>query len=817
VLGVGSPTSPLVVEVDLGLSPSTLSSATSLSFQCHRCGFYAAPEYEATTTLPATIKASVRVIGGGAPANDANVPWVNVTDANVTLADAERVQGGVNGAFYTTHITLPLTAAMKASLVGTPSYNRVQFRFNGTDGSSNGYRILALGILDQNGNNLMTNPVAQFDPTTERSTSGFATSDVTAGQTLWYGTNTLTKSSIVSRVIGAACNSCHAKDARDLQYFNYSNNSIIQRAQFHGLTAAQGQQIAEFVRSVQQSLPYAANARPWNPPYQPGPGLDCTGPGCEVNWSAGAGLGAVLDSPAEAVNAIFGQTIGGAVSLTQANIDAVMNPAIDLNARQTQVPIQFPDWNAWLPPIYPGDVWPQISGTANSFANGAQWSGDTSSHNPYGDYTNIISFLTKNTNPDGVFGDWSNLTPALRYQAKALFYAIGWDAYEFLGGVRGNHIATTGLYGAQVGGANMQALANAATEAVNSAQSFTTNSFIERSMESLLHWNAVKQWEMAQTFGLQGNQQWFIGSYTAATGSTPATWTGSGEAHGWPFQTPGLFYLGPHMEYQADVNSAGQVTRQYIMSWQVNNLIGSYYSTDQWYQLALTINPGGRGTFANYPLDWDYLQAFDLLTAQTLSASSDAASQTEAQNHYTRDIENIIKMAQYVDNSIPLWDPTQPNPTQNEGQGSRAQGFKYLVLNKYTDERTSVGLFPSNWHYLDTVQSGLYLKVENGLVNQFNVLYAQTQPSAWMQCDPTNTSYYGVLEAYVAYCLPTAWTPLGTTSAGAPYILQNSLDQTTYQQDLAWSVYEGGQMGIEATRLQTLTNWVNTIWPPQTQ
>jgi hypothetical protein len=46
-------------------------------------------------------------------------------------------------------------------------------------------------------------------------------------------------------------------------------------------------------------------------------------------------------------------------------------------------------------------------------------------------------------------------------------------------------------------------------------------------------------------------------------------------------------------------------------------------------------------------------------------------------------------------------------------------------------------------------------------------------------------------------------------------MLLNSLDQSTYQQNLAWSVYEGNKMGVEPQRLQVLTNWVDALWPQQ--
>ena len=92
--------------------------------------------------------------------------------------------------------------------------------------------------------------------------------------------------------IKAHCSDCHSEDGRDLKYFNYSNNSIVVRSVFHGLTTAQGNQIASYIRSLNVPNP----GRPWNPPYQPGPGLDSKP---VTDWAAGAGLSAVLDSDAE--------------------------------------------------------------------------------------------------------------------------------------------------------------------------------------------------------------------------------------------------------------------------------------------------------------------------------------------------------------------------------------------------------------------------------------------------------------------------------------------------------------------------------------
>jgi hypothetical protein len=139
---------------------------------------------------------------------------------------------------------------------------------------------------------------------------------------------------------------CHAQDGRDLKYFNYSNNSIVTRSVFHGLTAAQGNQIASYIRTLNMPNP----GRPWNPPYQPGPGLDSQP---VDQWSAGAGLDSVLASDQELVSALF----------PSGPQTSNFSPAGLLNIRETPIALQLPDWNSWLPTIHPMDAWPDFAGS----------------------------------------------------------------------------------------------------------------------------------------------------------------------------------------------------------------------------------------------------------------------------------------------------------------------------------------------------------------------------------------------------------------------------------------------------------------------
>ena len=807
VLGNGSPDKPAIAEAGLTLTSDKLATATQLWFQCHRCGFYGAPEFEATTRLPTKIKASVRVLGGASSSTSAaTVPWIDITDATVQLADDERIHGGVNGGLYTTRITLNLDAVTRARLVALPGTNRVQFRFNGTDGESNGFRILDVQLRDASATRVDSTTVRQADPLADRALTA-SSADVAAGKALWYAQGRIAKSSIVTRKMQAACASCHSEDARDLQYFNYSNNAIVQRSLFHGLSATQGRQIAAFVRTSLRALPYAANARPWNPPYQPGPGLDAD----PATWAGGAGLAAVLATPAQGVNALFGKAPDSTDAITQADVDRTMDPHATMNVREMPVPLQFPDWNAWLPTIHPLDVWP-TQADGSGFVNGAKFNnGDTMT--PNGRYLGAADWLTSHRNPNGQAGDWSHLTPDERVQINAMFNQWGWNAYTFFGGGRGNHLGANGTQtGAQVGAARLQSLAAAATVAAGKPGALTTNAFIERAVASMLHWNAVKQWELAQKFQLEGNQTWFIGDKDETTGA----WKGRGEAHGWPFNTVSAFYLAPHMVYQEDKDASGRIVREWYTAWEADNITSSYYRSNQWYQLQMTVNAGGQSGWVNFPMDWPYLTAFDDYLGQRVGDQT-PVTRAAQQTHYLRLLQARIKSAQYVDNDITLWDPTQAPGAplgDNRARYGRAQVVKHVGVFNFLDNANRDGVGRSKFAFLDDVQSGLYLKMVNGAITQFTKLYAGYPASAWRRCDPSNTTL-GEPEdvSGFRFCVDAAKKPLGTYADGTHFMVSNALYQSTTEQEEQYGLWQAGRIGADPARLQVWQDWADRIWP----
>lgn len=262
-------------------------------------------------------------------------PWVPLSNETCAVSGPGAEFGGIGGPVTTLTLTVPL-----ASGAVLPGANRVGFRFDKTNGINSGFRVLALNFVDSAGHSLSpADEFAQADPDEWRPPLDDP-ADIAEGRRLWK-TTTLQESPLgQGKFIHATCSDCHAQDGRDLKYFNYSNYSIESRCRFHGLSEKQGQQIASYIRS----LAYPNPGRPWNPPYQPGPGLDARP---VEDWSAGAGFSAVLRSDADELRYIFPNGVNAQTIATTAT----------LNTRETPIALPLPDWNHWLPTVHPMDFW----------------------------------------------------------------------------------------------------------------------------------------------------------------------------------------------------------------------------------------------------------------------------------------------------------------------------------------------------------------------------------------------------------------------------------------------------------------------------
>ena len=286
-------------------------------------------------------------------------PWIPLNNDTVTVAAPGGKFGGIGGGFATLVLTLPLPNG--TAVAGA---NTVRFRFNQSDGLASGYRVVAWNFLTNEGNKVL--PPSDFvEDTPETWTSPRPdAASIHAGQDLWHAASLVANSLPNSPRIQAHCADCHAHDGRDLKYFNFSNASIVARSRFHGLTTLEGEEIASYIRS----LPLPNPGRPWNPPYQPGPGLDEQP---ISNWSAGAGLTWVLNQDTAALTYLLAdhrRRLNTADSYPAGNspdlqelvgqiTPDLFRPDDNLNPREIPIDLQLPDWSQWLPRIHPKDAW----------------------------------------------------------------------------------------------------------------------------------------------------------------------------------------------------------------------------------------------------------------------------------------------------------------------------------------------------------------------------------------------------------------------------------------------------------------------------
>jgi hypothetical protein len=263
--------------------------------------------------------------------------WLTLNNDTAAVAEPGRSYGGIGGGFATLKVTLPLPPGVVA---GGP--NAVRFRFNRSDGLVSGFRVLAFNFATADGSMVLpATAFSQEDPNTWTSPRR-APTDIAAGRSLWYEAPLVANNRPGAPAIHAHCADCHAQDGRDLKYFNFSNPSIKARSEFHGLSPLQGEQIASYIRSL--AVPHPG--RPWNPPYQPGPGLDALP---ASNWAAGAGLSQALGNDEESLRYIFGTS--------QRITEETFRPDGNLNPREIPISLQLPDWSHWLPRVHPLDAW----------------------------------------------------------------------------------------------------------------------------------------------------------------------------------------------------------------------------------------------------------------------------------------------------------------------------------------------------------------------------------------------------------------------------------------------------------------------------
>lgn len=268
-----------------------------------------------------------------------NGPVLAVKNSTVTVQGNALGWGGVGGDFHTITFTAPIPAGTLP--IGTNTVAFWGFSTNAFDAwfqhEPFSYQVLSFNVKDGSTYLIPTNTFPVEDPETWTPPLT-APSDIAAGLVLFTNRSTLVNA--LGQPMIASCADCHMRDARDLQYFAYHNKTIIARAKSHGLSQVSAERIASYVRS----LPTPRIGRPWNPPYQPGPGMDSKP---LSHWLAGAGLGAVAPTDADIRTDIFP---GGVITNTTIGLHGRMS------TREVRTELQLPDWNHWLPQIHPLDA-----------------------------------------------------------------------------------------------------------------------------------------------------------------------------------------------------------------------------------------------------------------------------------------------------------------------------------------------------------------------------------------------------------------------------------------------------------------------------
>ena len=508
-----------VAQVDFDLKDA--GGIDALWVQCHRCGYRDSGLNQARGA-----KGSVSLNGGA---------WVDLSDKGAKVETPEALYGGIAGSWHTVRFQVPVKGAVAGK-------NSLRFRFNGTDGFSGGYRIVAFNLMAKGKKVLSQETFTLDDPTLWKPPLP-GTSDVKAGAALWHGSKALVHDPITKAPIKASCAGCHAEDGRDLKYFNYSNHSIETRAQFHGLSVKEGQQIASYIRSLTSPAP--PQARPWNPPYQPGPGLDALP---VEQWAAGAGLGAVLAEDRDMLPYLFPQ------GTSPQAIKNVASTRRTLNVREMPIALQLPDWNAWLPEVHPVEVW------GDQF-----WDLEV-----YKAHTNALKALE---------GGGAN---RLRTQKDAIAKATLIE--DVLDPMRKE-------VGRFTKGGGPQPCRNTAVHTspgfkllgypgqVPTRKQWGDPKVCEEPLRAITHWSSVKHWEVMQRFGLEDVTK------------DVYPW---GEARGWPGGERQVFELAPHRIGNDSYTFAHLTKAQ-----------GSYFNT-AWYQLQVVLNAGNRNPLSHWPPDWKY-------------------------------------------------------------------------------------------------------------------------------------------------------------------------------------------------------------------
>lgn len=472
--------------------------------------------------------------------------WTSLSNTN-TQSDAQgNAFGGIGGGYSTLKVFVDLKLSenrlLKKSL--KEGFNTIYFRYNGrNDSLTIGYRVIQFNLLDRQKKPILSRTDFKYENPSSWKPIYYDEKSIKKGKKLWYS-KTIVDNPHRKKILKAKCTHCHASAGEDLKYFNFSNKSIIERSKFHGLTQLESEQIASYIRTLPSTS--SGPGQMWDPPYQPGPNLDDK-PSKE--WSAGAGLNAVLNKDIEMLPFIFPE------GTSEEKLNKVFDLKSTLNIREIPIALQFPDWNDWLPEIHPLDM--MSSKAYQQMITGIGGVRKNRSKGAYG-YKIVEGNLKKNGIKFYNGGNGKDLI--------TLLVELGAGAQDFL---FKNYIdASGGLFWWTI-------------KDSPGIRQRPKGMLAETFKQNIAKWNAVKHWEIIQKYQI---------SELKPNKITYA------EKRQWPTINWTVFAIAPHIigDNRGNSRLVGQSKNK------------GYYESTAWYQLQMTLNSGMRVPLDVAPVDWSY-------------------------------------------------------------------------------------------------------------------------------------------------------------------------------------------------------------------
>lgn len=291
--------------------------------------------------------------------------WNDHADVDIPYREREPRggTGGISGWYSNVRVTFDIPTLNAGDQL------TAEFSWNGTDGRRSGYRIFDVDLIDNTaGDGELASVKVMRNPEAFVGYSAHADS-IAAGRAAWFARNTLEDfgaGGVYDNII-ASCQDCHQNEGSDLRRFNYEPEVITSRGRFHNLSTATSRNITSYIMSLDVNpnagYDYDAdgtiegfesnrktyfNCRPWNPPFQPGPGLDRLPVG---EWICGAGYDAFVEYDYQMAEDLF--PTGFHPDSIAAYYGGVpgFEREFAINRREMRMSHQLRVWNGWLPQV----------------------------------------------------------------------------------------------------------------------------------------------------------------------------------------------------------------------------------------------------------------------------------------------------------------------------------------------------------------------------------------------------------------------------------------------------------------------------------